>query len=354
VFVSRDRPGPRVFRVAAGTSWLDLASIEGASIREDLQRRDFTVNALALPVSRGPLVDPFGGAADLARRALRGIRERNFHDDPLRPLRAARLLATRELEPDSRLLRWAKGAAAGLERVAPERASAELAKLLAAPRAAPALAWAASAWILAPALGVPLSRSGAGAVARFSKRLDGTAIRALPPDRRRRIRLAAIASRLGMDGLATRRWLSGRRWTRQEAHDAAAMVDLAHRAAAAPRADAAWRWVLDAGALAGDAGAAGGAAGSALALRDSAARAPRAGAPAVPSGSGARTSWLGPAFPPGRASVSCSPPSRSRRRRAASAAAETRRPGCAPPRETPAARTKNDGTLADRTGVRRP
>jgi len=119
VFLSKDRPGPRVFRVAAGHTELDIAALEGSAIEEDLSRRDFTVNALALSIPRGPLVDPFGGAADLAARALRGIRERNFQDDPLRTVRAARFIATHGLSPDARLLRWSRAAAPGLHRVAP-------------------------------------------------------------------------------------------------------------------------------------------------------------------------------------------------------------------------------------------
>jgi tRNA nucleotidyltransferase/poly(A) polymerase len=253
VFLSKDRPGPRVFRLAAGAGELDLAALEGATIEEDLARRDFTVNALALPVGGGPLVDPFGGAADLARRSLRGVRERNFHDDPLRSLRAARLIATLGLSPDATLLAWSRAAAAGLDRVAAERVSAELARLLAAPRAAPALAWSARAGILGAALGSPLSRPRAANLARDAAALDGRSERALPAERRRRLRLAWIAARLGMDGAATRKWLSARRWGRREAEESAALVSLARRASRAPTGDDAWAWILDAGSLAADA-----------------------------------------------------------------------------------------------------
>jgi len=259
VFLSKGRPGPRVFRVAAGHTELDLAALTGASgsIVDNPARRDFTVNALALPVARGPVVDPFDGAADLARRALRGVRERNFHDDPLRSLRAARLLATRGLTPDAELLRWARSAASGLSAVAPERIAAELSKILAAPRIGPALSWAARAGILGASLGVPLSAAAAGRLARASAPLDEPGVRSLSPECRRRLRLAWIAARLfrgdGVDEAVARRWLATRRWGRHESEEAAALVSLALRAAEGPRGDAAWHWVLDAGELAEDA-----------------------------------------------------------------------------------------------------
>ena len=260
VFLSKDRPGPRVYRVAAAGAELDLAALDGAApqgtaatIEEDLARRDFTVNALALPVSGGPLVDPFGGAADLRRRALRGVRERNFHEDPLRGLRAARLIATRRLTPDARLLAWARAAAPSLPGVAAERVSAELAKLLAAPRVQPALAWADRAGLLPGALGAPASGPAASRVARSAADLDAAGVRALAPERRRRLRLGWIAGRLGLDEAGARRWLAGRRWGRREAEEVAALVGLARRAAGSPEGDDAWRWVLDAGPLAADA-----------------------------------------------------------------------------------------------------
>lgn len=253
VFLSKDRPGPRVFRVAAAQSELDLAALEGATIGEDLARRDFTVNALALPVSGGALVDPFGGAADLAAGTLRGVRERNFRDDPLRTLRAARLVATHALTPDARLLRWSRAAAPGLAHVASERIAAELAKLLAAPRVADALGWAARAGILPEALGIALTPARAAALARAASALDAAGVRALPGDRRRRLRLAWLAARVASDEAGARRWLADRRWGRRESDEAARLVGLAARAAAAPRGDAAWRWVLDAGGLARDA-----------------------------------------------------------------------------------------------------
>ena len=68
-----------------------------ATIHEDLRRRDFTVNAMALSLPDLTLIDPFDGVADLAARRLRTPLppEESFNDDPLRMLRAARFIAGR-------------------------------------------------------------------------------------------------------------------------------------------------------------------------------------------------------------------------------------------------------------------
>jgi tRNA nucleotidyltransferase/poly(A) polymerase len=60
-------------------------------IEADLATRDFTINAIAVPVGGGEPVDPTGGRDDLALRVLRAVREEIFEDDPLRLLRAVRL-----------------------------------------------------------------------------------------------------------------------------------------------------------------------------------------------------------------------------------------------------------------------
>jgi poly(A) polymerase len=69
--------------------------VYGDSLQEDLVRRDFTVNAMAVALPRKEFIDPHGGLADLARRLLRtpATPEASFSDDPLRMLRAARFAA---------------------------------------------------------------------------------------------------------------------------------------------------------------------------------------------------------------------------------------------------------------------
>src|SRR4051794_34424344 len=103
-------------------------------IDSDLSRRDFTVNAMALELtSDAPtLVDPFGGAVDLAAKVLRTplSPEISFGDDPLRMLRAARFIAGYQLQPLPELVEAVSTMHARLQIVSPERISAELDKLI--------------------------------------------------------------------------------------------------------------------------------------------------------------------------------------------------------------------------------
>jgi poly(A) polymerase len=102
------------------------------AIDDDLGRRDFTVNAMALAYPEPRLVDPFGGADDLANRRLRTPQapEVSFADDPLRMLRAARFIAEFALVPDPELLRAIEAMRRRLEIVSVERVRDELTRLL--------------------------------------------------------------------------------------------------------------------------------------------------------------------------------------------------------------------------------
>jgi tRNA nucleotidyltransferase (CCA-adding enzyme) len=77
----------------------------GVPIGRDLGRRDFTIHAMALPLgpdgSEGPLLDPFGGQADLGRRRIRLLHEGSLADDPTRVFRAARYAARLGFELDA-------------------------------------------------------------------------------------------------------------------------------------------------------------------------------------------------------------------------------------------------------------
>lgn len=110
-------------------------------IEEDLSRRDFTVNAMALGLPDPVLVDPHGGAADLAAHRLRtpASPAESFEADPLRMLRAARFVAAFALVPEPELLDSISTLRHRLEIVSPERIRDELTRLLAVADPSPGL-----------------------------------------------------------------------------------------------------------------------------------------------------------------------------------------------------------------------
>lgn len=121
---------------------VDVARLQGATIEEDLARRDFTVNAMAVPLASEPpdILDPHGGAADLAARTLRVLGPAAYERDPLRPLRLIRLASQLGLRPDPETARVTSVAAPRLGEPSPERVFAELRGLLLGDGAIDALA----------------------------------------------------------------------------------------------------------------------------------------------------------------------------------------------------------------------
>ncbi|HSU39484.1 MAG TPA: HD domain-containing protein [Polyangiaceae bacterium] len=92
-------------------------------IKDDLARRDFTINAMAYDVLADRLIDPFGGLADLEQKRLRAVGEpaARFAEDGLRVLRAARFVATLELELDPATERAIEPSLASYRKVSAER-----------------------------------------------------------------------------------------------------------------------------------------------------------------------------------------------------------------------------------------
>jgi poly(A) polymerase len=127
--------------VGPGRRWqVDLAALQGATLAEDLARRDFTVNAMARPLDGGPVVDPHGGEQDLAAGRLRMVSEEAFDADPLRVLRLARFATELRLEPDPGTVAAAAARAPRIAEVSAERVFAELRRVVAADRVLDGLA----------------------------------------------------------------------------------------------------------------------------------------------------------------------------------------------------------------------
>ena len=127
--------------VAHDRTWqVDILPLNGATIEEDLGRRDLTINAIAAPLGAVGYVDPFGGLEDLAARRLRAVSPGAFERDPLRTLRLARLACELGFDVEAATLGLARAAAPGLAEVAPERVFAELRRVVCAPAALAGLA----------------------------------------------------------------------------------------------------------------------------------------------------------------------------------------------------------------------
>jgi poly(A) polymerase len=113
--------------IARDRSWqVDLTSLLGSSLEEDLAQRDLTVNAIARSVHGTELIDPHAGREDLQARRLRMVSDQAFREDPLRVMRLARLAAELGFDIDPATGEQALAAAPGLAGVAPERVFAEL------------------------------------------------------------------------------------------------------------------------------------------------------------------------------------------------------------------------------------
>ena len=159
-------------------------------VREDLARRDFTINAMAYNEKEG-LVDPFGGQTDLQSGVLRavGVPRQRFTEDALRILRLYRFAARFGFAIDPPTAQAAQELCAHLDCVSVERIEEELAKLLSAP--------APAAYLDEKILGVVLPELSPEALAAAKPVADACPAgeRALP------VRLAALLLSLGEDGI---------------------------------------------------------------------------------------------------------------------------------------------------------
>jgi putative nucleotidyltransferase with HDIG domain len=119
---------------------VDVTPLQGGTLRSDLARRDFTINAMAQPLDGGDLVDPYGGAGDLEAGRLRMVAEAAFDDDPLRVLRLVRLACELGLVPEPATFAAAAARAPRITDVSVERVFAELKRVVAADRVRDGLA----------------------------------------------------------------------------------------------------------------------------------------------------------------------------------------------------------------------
>jgi len=126
-----------IWRIPLPDGQIDVWNLPDGDIERDLGRRDFTVNAMAVPLGRfrhgelvAALIDPFGGRGDIEKRVLRLVTSSALRADPLRMLRAVRLEAERGWRPDAELRSAMQRDAALIARSAAERQWTELQRIL--------------------------------------------------------------------------------------------------------------------------------------------------------------------------------------------------------------------------------
>lgn len=133
----------QIARVVFKQATVDLALQDGDSLETDLQRRDFTINAIAYNPHTQELIDPLQGVADLQTGLIRMVSEKNLREDPLRLLRAYRQASQLgfAIEPQTKSVIPKLASLAG--QVAAERVRVELSYLFKSAQGTP---WLREAW----------------------------------------------------------------------------------------------------------------------------------------------------------------------------------------------------------------
>jgi tRNA nucleotidyltransferase/poly(A) polymerase len=141
VLVSNDeaRTASKEFTARYPTLTLDFAVCRGESWRDDLFARDFTINAIAVDLKTGDLLDSTGGLADVQARIIRATTDKSLADDPVRALRAIRLAHQFDMRIEPATLKHVKAVGADIVRPSAERVRDELFEIMNLSKAAPAI-----------------------------------------------------------------------------------------------------------------------------------------------------------------------------------------------------------------------
>ncbi|MGD8969802.1 MAG: hypothetical protein PVG01_00215 [Desulfobacterales bacterium] len=134
--VSLGKPGLMLYRIVRGSQVMDVSAVAGRSISDDLQRRDFTINAIALDVASGDIIDVCDGRDDLAAGRVRLVSRSAFEQDPVRLIRAFRMAAVLGFEVTPETTTAVRDHVMLITKTAGERIRDELLKILETGRAA--------------------------------------------------------------------------------------------------------------------------------------------------------------------------------------------------------------------------
>jgi tRNA nucleotidyltransferase/poly(A) polymerase len=146
--VELGKRGHQVLRVVTGNYFFDIMPLNGTLIENDLTQRDFTINAMALEVSSGKLIDLFGGQRDLAAQKIRVVAGDVFKRDPLRLVRAYRMAASFGFAIDKQTESAIARDAGLIQRSAGERIREEFFKILRSNRSSTQIADMAGSGVL--------------------------------------------------------------------------------------------------------------------------------------------------------------------------------------------------------------
>lgn len=142
------KPGQMVFRVISGGTIFDITPLSGLSIEDDLEKRDFTINAIAYDLFSGKIIDRFGGVQDLSSRKVRMVSKDIFKKDPVRLVRAYRIAASLNFEIEPQTAGAIQLNARLLQNIPGERIRAEFLTMLDASNSYPYLSQMADSGLL--------------------------------------------------------------------------------------------------------------------------------------------------------------------------------------------------------------
>jgi poly(A) polymerase len=142
------KPGQMIIRVISGDNIFDITSLKGSSIEDNLNQRDFTINAIAYDLYTQSVIDCVGGLQDLADKKVRMISKEIFKKDPVRLIRAYRIGACLNFEIEAQTNEAIKSDTKLIKNIAGERVRLELFTMLGTPTSYPYLSQMATSGLL--------------------------------------------------------------------------------------------------------------------------------------------------------------------------------------------------------------
>ena len=137
--VEMGKPGQMIIRVVSNDNIIDINSLNGSFIEDDLKKRDFTINAMAYDLSSGKIIDCLGGLGDLVDKKVRMVSADVFKKDPIRLIRAYRIAACLDFQIESQTASVISACAKLIENSAGERIRSEILRLLGTSKSYPYL-----------------------------------------------------------------------------------------------------------------------------------------------------------------------------------------------------------------------